>query len=250
MTKLFFAALTALALAVAVGAQQPPLPPNHPQVPPTQPQTQPPLPPNHPQVQPQLPPGHPQPGLPAGHPAMPTERPEFGDDGKRVPPPAEFADVQSIDAIVKTYYDTISGPKGEPRNWDRFRSLMIPDVKFVTTRPVAEGNMPMVLDLDKFEEVNGTYFERGGYFEREIHRKTDRFGNMAQVFSTYESRRDEREAAPYSRGINSIQLLFDGSRWWIVTVLWDYERLDNNPIPPEYGGRAVAAPAAAGSVGG
>jgi len=55
---------------------------------------------------------------------------------------------------------------------------------------------------------------------------------MAQVFSTYESRH-EKDGAPFARGINSIQLLWDGGRWWVATILWDSERPDN-PILPQY----------------
>jgi hypothetical protein len=39
--------------------------------------------------------------------------------------------------------------------------------------------------------------------------------------------------ATVTRGINSIQLMNDGSRWWIVSVFWDAERPDN-PLPAEY----------------
>ena len=53
------------------------------------------------------------------------------------------------------------------------------------------------------------------------------------MFSTYESRRTSADPAPFARGINSIQLWFDGRRWWIVTVYWESER-PNNPIPPAY----------------
>ena len=34
-------------------------------------------------------------------------------------------------------------------------------------------------------------------------------------------------------GINSIQVVNDGQRWWVASVVWDTER-PNNPIPPEY----------------
>ena len=49
------------------------------------------------------------------------------------------------------------------------------------------------------------------------------------MWSSYESRRAPGEA-PFARGINSMQLLKDGDRWWIVTIYWDSERPDN-PLP-------------------
>jgi hypothetical protein len=53
-----------------------------------------------------------------------------------------------------------------------------------------------------------------------------------QVFSTYESRRDSTDTRR-GHGINSIQLFNDGTRWWVVGVLWDNERPDK-PIPAVY----------------
>ena len=66
-----------------------------------------------------------------------------------------------------------------------------------------------------------------------VARTVETFGSISQVFSTYESRRRADDEKPFARGINSIQLLNDGSRWWVVTVYWQGER-PNNPIPPAY----------------
>jgi len=35
------------------------------------------------------------------------------------------------------------------------------------------------------------------------------------------------------RGINSIQLFYDGSRWWIVSIYWQQESPEY-PIPEKY----------------
>jgi hypothetical protein len=67
----------------------------------------------------------------------------------------------------------------------------------------------------------GPRFERDGFFEREIGRREDRFGNIVHVFSAYESLHTPSDPQPFARGVNSIQLFYDGTRWWIVTVLWD-----------------------------
>ena len=36
------------------------------------------------------------------------------------------ADVATVDGVVKAYYDVITGPAGQPREWSRDRSLYIP----------------------------------------------------------------------------------------------------------------------------
>ncbi len=41
-------------------------------------------------------------------------------------PTAKPSDVESVDAILKALYDVISGPAGQKRDWDRFRSLFLP----------------------------------------------------------------------------------------------------------------------------
>jgi hypothetical protein len=77
---------------------------------------------------------------------------------------------------------------------------------------------------------NGAFVDRG-FFERETKRVTKRFGNIAHVFSAYEYRATANGPVQ-GRGVNSIQLYWDGTRWWIASATWDDERPDN-PIPPE-----------------
>jgi hypothetical protein len=78
----------------------------------------------------------------------------------------------------------------------------------------------------------GGYFAQHGFFESPIVSRVQTFGNVAQVFCSYESRGAAGEA-PFARGINSIQLAYDGKRWWVVSILWDEERPDN-PLPKEF----------------
>jgi hypothetical protein len=141
-------------------------------------------------------------------------------------------DVESIDAIITALYDVISGPAGG-RDWDRLRSLYIPDARLIPTgtRPNGESGL-RVMSVDGYVESAGAYFAGQPFFEREIARKTERFGNVAHAFSTYEGRRAEDEE-PFVRGVNSIQLLHADGRWWVVTVFWDNEGPEK-PIPAEY----------------
>jgi hypothetical protein len=146
-----------------------------------------------------------------------------------LPPRPE--DVGTIDGIIKAFYDVISGPAGTPRQWQRDSTLYIPRVRFVAM-DVREGR-PVAAVMDHAEFVgryNAAFVDRG-FFEREIHRVTKRFGNIAHVFSTYEYRATEKGPVQ-GRGVNSIQLFWDGARWWIASATWDDERPDN-PIPAE-----------------
>jgi hypothetical protein len=138
-------------------------------------------------------------------------------------------DVASLDAIVNSVYDVISGPAGQKRDWDRMRSLFYPGARLIPSRPTPEGGaQAFVLSIDDYIQRSQGALEKG-FFESEIHRETQTFGNIAQVFSTYESRRAPGEK-PFARGINSFHLLKDGKRWWVVTIFWDSER-PGNPLP-------------------
>jgi len=148
---------------------------------------------------------------------------------------ADPADVESIDAIVTALYDVISGPAG-PRDWARDRTLYHPDAGWHmpvgARRDGEDGTMLRVLDLDGYQAQAGAWFEENAFFEVEVARRVEIFGHIAQVFSTYESRHTP-DGEPFARGINSIQLMNDGTRWWVVSILWDTEH-DDQPLPAKY----------------
>jgi DNA-binding beta-propeller fold protein YncE len=141
------------------------------------------------------------------------------------------ADVASMDAIVAALYDVISGPAGQKRDWDRFRALFAPGARLIPTGRRPDGSQTMrVLTPDEYAAQSGPGLERSGFFEREIGRRVEQFGGIAHVFSAYDSKRLPTDSVPFARGINSIQLMNDGKRWWVVTVFWDSER-PANPLP-------------------
>ena len=146
---------------------------------------------------------------------------------------ANPADVSSIDSIIAALYDVISGPPGK-RDWDRFRSLFITGARLIPTGVRQTGEVgSRVLTPDDYIQRSAPLLEKNGFFEHEISRRAEQFGNIAHIFSTYESRHAKDDAKPFARGINSIQLMNDGKRWWIVTVFWQGED-EKHPLPAEY----------------
>jgi hypothetical protein len=144
------------------------------------------------------------------------------------PVQANPADVASLDAIMRAVYDSISGPAGQPRDWDRMRSLFTANARLMPygSRGLRSGS------VDDYIRSSGPMLEERGFMEREIARKVEQFGNIAHVFSTYEAR--EREGGPVIvRGINSFQLVRHAGRWWVVSIMWQAES-PQTPIPPEY----------------
>jgi len=150
------------------------------------------------------------------------------------PPAANPADVVSVNSIIAAVYDVISGPAGKKRDWDRMRSLFVPGARLIPTGPrQAGGYGSRVLTVDEYIERASGIFEKEGFFEREAARQMEQFGQIAHAFSTYESRHAPDDAKPFQRGINSIQLMNDGKRWWIVTIFWEGED-EKTPLPDKY----------------
>ena len=148
---------------------------------------------------------------------------------------ANPADVSSLDAIMRSVYDVISGDAGKPRDWDRFRSLCAADARLIPVRKDAKTGAFSLQKYtpDEYIDRASVFFAKEGFFEREAARRVEQYGHIAHVFSTYESRHAASDKTPFARGINSFQLFYDGKRWWVVTIYWDGERPDN-PLPPQY----------------
>lgn len=143
-------------------------------------------------------------------------------------------DVSSRDSVLKSIYAVISGPAGEPRDWDRFRNLFVPGARLIAVaRP---KDAPPALRVMSVEDYTGRAtqgMQKSGFFEREIARSEVRYGAVLHAFSTYESRHAADDAEPFIRGINSIQLFNDGSQWRVVTIHWDAEGPDR-PLSAEF----------------
>jgi hypothetical protein len=155
-------------------------------------------------------------------------------------------EVETIDGIIAALYDTISGPAGQKRDWERMRTLFAPGARLIPTAPVRppgsaadaplngdEPHAAQVLDVDGYVARAGKYLEENGFFERETARRVETFGHIAHVWSTYEARHKADDPKPFLRGINSIQLMNDGRRWWVVGIFWEAET-PKTPLPEKY----------------
>ena len=156
-----------------------------------------------------------------------------GLDAQDRPVEADSADVESVESIISAVYDVISGAAGAQRDWDRMRSLFLPEARLIPSFPDGQGGyVHRYMSVEEWIEGATGFFAESPFFEVEIHRVDERYGHIAHAFSTYESR-EEAEGEPFTRGINSFQLLNDGKRWWIVNIFWQGETEDE-PIPEPY----------------
>jgi hypothetical protein len=180
--------------------------------------------------QPTPPPSPTAPAPPAPAPAAPAP---VAPAPAATAPAAKPEDVATPEAIVAALYDVISGPKGQARDWERFRSLFAPGARMIPSGKRKDGTTGFrVITPEDYITQSEKFLVDEGFREREIHRVEERFGGLVHVFTTYEALR-EGDPKPFMRGINSVQLVNDGKRWWILTVAWTPETPEQ-PLPAKY----------------
>ena len=158
----------------------------------------------------------------------------FKSAGKQGTWAANPDDVSTLDSIIRSLYESVSFPPSGQPDYKRLRSLFHPEGRLTPPKEDKTSKF-LVLDVESFikrstQFVVATGLERKGFHEKEIARRTESFGPIVHVFSTYESRHRAEDPRPIQRGINSIQLVKEDNRWWVLNILWELER-PGNPIP-------------------
>ncbi|MEM8895869.1 MAG: hypothetical protein AAGC88_14905 [Bacteroidota bacterium] len=138
-------------------------------------------------------------------------------------------DVASISGLIKASYEVVSGVKGSPRQWERDRSLHHPSAVYAYTRSNGEQ---VVLSLDEFHQDTDAMVMETDFYESEVSREVRIFRNIAHVWSTYQTQLSENGPIE-RRGINSIQLIHQEDRWWIISWIFDKET-EQNRIPKSF----------------
>ncbi len=139
-------------------------------------------------------------------------------------------DAETIDALIKATYEVVSGEKGENRQWERDRFLHHPQA--IYSFPDIETNQQIIMSVSEFHTETDSMVLQTAFFETEINREVRVFGNVAQVWSTYETRL-EKNGPVMRRGINSIQLFYSENRWYILSWAFDRET-ERNKIPASF----------------
>jgi hypothetical protein len=154
-------------------------------------------------------------------------------------PKARKDDVASVDSLMAALYDVISGPAGKARDWERFRSLFLPDGRLGVIRHPPENQLKSLpedvvfLTPQDYIDRDAPFFQNNGFFERGIANRVEEFGNLVSVWSTYESRHSADDPKPFVRGINSLQIVKAQGRYWVASIIWDDER-SGVTLPEKY----------------
>lgn len=148
--------------------------------------------------------------------------------------PTYAADTESIQQVIDAYYDCISGPIGEVRDFDRLRNLFHPAARLIYSYWNKESNKANLMIFNTVEEFipKLDYLDKKGFFEHEISNITHDFSAIAQVFSSYAFRAEDN-SIPNGQGITSYELFYDGSRYWIMSMFWAAENAKYK-IPEAY----------------
>lgn len=132
--------------------------------------------------------------------------------------------LHDLDEVIEKFYATISGPAGK-QDWEGAKPLFHPDARLVRTRLDEQGRpVAFSFSVEGYREATAPLLASMDFYEKEIARRTVRFGNVAQLFSAYEAYDKPEGGALLKRGMNMIHAFDDGSRWWIMHVIWDDER--------------------------
>jgi len=126
----------------------------------------------------------------------------------------------ALDGTIRRLYEVISFSEGRAPDWSGMRAIFAPGAKITRVTPEAVD----ALDLVQFEAMFTELLDCGAvlsFFEYETARRVESFGAVAHVLSSYETKRSPEALTPFGRGINSIQLLWTGDRWTVVSLLWD-----------------------------
>ena len=142
-------------------------------------------------------------------------------------------DVSSISSIIDALYEVISGEKGEQRDWDREKNLFHPGARLIVVKKEDIHLETKIMSPDEFIQYAKPFIDGTGFYEYEIERKVEEFGHVVHVWSTFAIKSSKEDETPHTRGINSIQLLNDQKRWWVMNIYWNKET-DEFPLPEKY----------------
>jgi hypothetical protein len=125
----------------------------------------------------------------------------------------------TLDELTKALDDAVSGPGNKDRAC--LRELLLPGARLTPILKALGKVGPHNLTVDEWIKAVA---KRGNQeiYERQVKVTKEEYGHMAALWSEYEIR-PTPDGKPSQHGVNSIQALFDGSRWRVLTVLWETE---------------------------
>ena len=140
------------------------------------------------------------------------------------------SDQSAIEHLVARAYAVISGPPGNPRDWDAMRALYLPGARMTALRPDGEE----VCTVEEYIASKRDFLTDNGFSESALVNRIEVYGGIAHAWSSYSGDWTEADGTPgKTRGINSFQLRRDETgAWRIHSLLWQVET-PATPLPSD-----------------
>jgi hypothetical protein len=136
----------------------------------------------------------------------------------------------TLEELTKALDEAVSGPGDKDRAC--LRDLLLPDARLTPIRKAEDGTFaPRIFTVDDW--INAVA-KRGSavMYERQVKVKSETYGHFAHLWSTYEIRPTPDGKADVV-GINSVQAINDGTRWKVISILWEADATAG-PMPEKY----------------
>lgn len=140
--------------------------------------------------------------------------------------PAIEEAAQTPRGLVEALYDMVSfGPGPEP-DWNMFRDVFLADALLVVAPNRTQPMRPM--DVDGFIQDWEDFFRDfeladKGFSETIVAIEVTEFGGIAHAFVIFEPRVGGDAPGRRVRGLDSIEMAWDGNRWWVASIATDFE---------------------------
>lgn len=126
----------------------------------------------------------------------------------------------SVDKLLAQLYACISFEEGDEPDLAGLTRLFSRSAQITRITPEGVDHLTPETFCEMVREMlnAGVYTS---FCERELARRLDRFGDVAHVWSEYETRRNRAATHALARGFNSIQLIRERGEWHILALFWD-----------------------------
>ncbi|NGP89725.1 hypothetical protein [Fodinibius halophilus] len=138
----------------------------------------------------------------------------------------------SADAVIDDLYNTISfSPDNDP-DYDAFETLFTQNSRLISVGDTSS----VTLTPADYKKAMLRQREEGkiiAFKEYELHRKTEQYGPILHLFSTYQAELQTPDGDTILRGINGIQMMKKDGQWKVVSLIW-HEEDKAHPLPKKY----------------
>lgn len=123
-------------------------------------------------------------------------------------------------AALEALYDVISGPVGQPRDWDAMRALFLDGAPMhVSVTDETGADRVVTLTVEDYIARNGDFLAEIGFTETETRRETFVYGGLASVLSAYVAIRADT-GEQIAEGVNAVTLMRVDGDWKIAAIAW------------------------------